>query len=190
MGSGLGARLELGALQDGFARTMRWPHPLSHRLALKTILEPPRKKVIVSPTPHSAREKILRAFEKARNKGVDPHVTPVCVDIGASRRFEQFQVGMSPCLTHSRGQVGGFYISTHNRKCTVDEMFRLQGINPQNIPWQDLGIARSTIGGAIGNAMSVNVLERLLPRVAYAAGLLHSLPLDKWEDPQYNPFSV
>ncbi len=158
-------------------------------MPLQNILERPRSKVIVSPTPESAREKILRAFDKARAKGIDPHATTVFVDIGASRRFGQLQVGMSPCLTHSRCQVGGFSISTHNRKCTIDEMFRLQGINPKSIPWQDLAISRSTIGGAIGNAMSVTVLERSLPRDAYAAGLLQSLPPDKWEDPKHNPFA-
>ncbi len=118
---------------------MRWPRPLSHRLPLQNILERPRNKVIVSPTPEIAREKILRAFDKVRAKGIDPRATTVFVDIGASRRFEQFQVGMSPCLTHSRCQVGGVYISTHNRKCTIDEMFRLQGINPKKRPMARFG---------------------------------------------------
>ena len=34
---------------------------------------------------------------------------------------------------------------------------------------------------AIGNAMSVNVLVRLLPRVAHSAGLLKTKPKDMWK---------
>ena len=34
---------------------------------------------------------------------------------------------------------------------------------------------------AIGNAMGVNVLVRLLPRVAYSAGLLKTKPKDIWK---------
>ena len=37
------------------------------------------------------------------------------------------------------------------------------------------------VGGALGDAMSVNVLTRLLPRALYAAGLLAHLPDDPLE---------
>ena len=38
-----------------------------------------------------------------------------------------------------------------------------------------------------GNALSSNVFERLLPRVAFAAGLVSRLPPDSWAEPGYNP---
>ena len=38
-----------------------------------------------------------------------------------------------------------------------------------------------TVAKAIGDAMSINVLMRLLPRALQAAGLLGELPLDVWK---------
>ena len=38
-----------------------------------------------------------------------------------------------------------------------------------------------TVGQALGDAMSIYVLMRLLPRALYSTGLLDSLPQDVWE---------
>ena len=45
--------------------------------------------------------------------------------------------------------------------------------------FEAVGMARTAAGKALGNAMSQNVLERLLPRVAFAAGLIQKLPADR-----------
>jgi hypothetical protein len=55
----------------------------------------------------------------------------------------------------------------------------VQGMRPGRADWS--GIAPGHFGHMLGNSMSVNVLERLLPRVLLAAGLLSVLPEDKWQ---------
>jgi len=90
------------------------------------------------------------------------------------------------CLTESRVKSGGFYVTTLSRRMSTDEMTRFQGMRPQ--PWKKWGMSRTMFNGALGNAMSVNILERLLPRVLQAAGLIKNTDWsDKWAKSGYNP---
>ena len=43
------------------------------------------------------------------------------------------------------------------------------------------GITESILGRALGDAMSLNVLMRVLPRALFASGALNVLPNDLWE---------
>ncbi len=71
---------------------------------------------------------------------------------------------------------------------TLLEMGRLQGFPTWIIEYLETMLShkwpakkiKRCVGHAIGNAMSVNVLCRLLPRVLVAAGLLHELQ-DVWK---------
>ena len=66
------------------------------------------------------------------------------------------------------------------------EMCKLQGMVPTNIgDYMKLVKSINIFNGAIGNAMSANVLERLLPSVAYACGLLEKRIADSWSDPDF-----
>lgn len=58
-------------------------------------------------------------------------------------------------------------------------MSELQGVRLSDINRE--GVSDVAIGRALGNAMSRNILDRLLPRVLFAAGLLRTLPTDRWE---------
>ena len=53
----------------------------------------------------------------------------------------------------------------------------LQGMRPSRLEWKNV-VPEGAFGHMIGNSMSVNVLERLLPRVLHAAGLIEALPKD------------
>ena len=56
-------------------------------------------------------------------------------------------------------------------------MFRLQGIHPHNF---STAVPEATQKQQLGNAMSLNVIERLLSRVLPHAKLTTQLP-DRWE---------
>ena len=56
---------------------------------------------------------------------------------------------------------------------------KLQGMVPENVGPNE-SFPRRDIDAAIGNAMSATVLERLLPAVAYATGVLSNKPRDAW----------
>ena len=100
----------------------------------------------------------------------------VVVDALAGNNFEQLTVGYCPCITHSRGKQGGYVILKKGWKCwtTVQDLARLQGSNLNFLSCD--GVTSSQLGGMIGNAMSRNILDRVIPRLLYAAGCLDKLP--------------
>lgn len=99
----------------------------------------------------------------------------------------QWKLDETPTLTASRGRTG-FYVTKLRRRLTVKESLRLQGIRLCRKTVKMAKLSASQVGAAAGNAMSQNVLERLLPRVLRHAGLT-GLIRDPWEDRSYNPFA-
>ena len=81
----------------------------------------------------------------------------------------------SPCLTATRGCHGGYYITMHKRMMIGGEMCRLQATPPHRFDFERAGISRKDFLHAIGNAVSANVLARVLGRALYAAGLTQRL---------------
>jgi site-specific DNA-cytosine methylase len=88
------------------------------------------------------------------------------IDIHAGKTYRHMARNRSPCITKSRGVTSVFFITRLKRRMHVIEMARLQGL-PSTVAWELL----DTIGG---DAMSLNVLMRVLPR---AAGILPEPPL-------------
>jgi len=99
------------------------------------------------------------------------------VDIHAGKKFRNWSVGYCPCLTAARGRSKGFYITNLARSLDNTDMCILQGMRPSRLVWKDI-IPEGSFGHMIGNSMSVNILERLLPKVLHAAGLIEALPKD------------
>ena len=65
---------------------------------------------------------------------------------------------------------------------------RTQGVWPTRLRGHETVMSRLNMGHALGNAMSGNVLDRLIPRALFAAGLLPSPPCDFWARPDFTPF--
>ena len=59
---------------------------------------------------------------------------------------------------------------------------KLQGILPKSLRKYS-GLPRGVLNGALGNAMSACVLERLLPQIAWATGSIPELMPDVWSCP-------
>ena len=85
--------------------------------------------------------------------------------------------GVSPCLTRTRA-AAGFYLPARGRRMTLAERFRLQGI-PLRVLQYKQGISDRQLGMMVGNALSLNVLERLLVRILRACGLRKPVK-DRW----------
>lgn len=104
------------------------------------------------------------------------------VDLGASKTFRHLPPRrICPCLTRTRcGSAKSYYIPKLQRFLTVPEMGTLQGLPKQvtSAIVQAAGGRADVAGRAIGDAMSVNVLMRLLPRALHSAGLIDTLPAD------------
>ena len=109
------------------------------------------------------------------------------VDHNSSATWANYKVNASLCLTKSRGRSGGFWLAKQKRHMTITEMMKLQGIRPLAVEGWSAYLSDSAMGAALGNAMSVNVLERLVPRALKAAGLIHDFE-DKWAVEGHAPF--
>ena len=111
------------------------------------------------------------------------HCPQVVVDGMAGKKFEQLTVDYCPCITHARGKQGGFILLKKGWQCwtTLQDLARLQGSHLDFLECH--GVASTQLGGMIGNAMSRNVLDRVIPRLLYAAGCLDKLPVDSWAGP-------
>ena len=109
------------------------------------------------------------------------------VDHHSSATWANHKVNASLCLTKSRGRSGGFWLAKQKRHMTIIEMMKLQGIRPPTVEGWSAFLSDSAMGAALGNAMSVNVLERLVPKALKAAGLIPDFE-DKWAVEGHNPF--
>ena len=108
----------------------------------------------------------------------------VAIDVDSSPNFMSWQCGYTHCLTASRGKTSGFYITSHGRKNSLDEMMKLQGMSPKDLKGWKSYMARGSMNHALGNAMSGNILQRVLPRALTAGGLARPVP-DRWLDKSY-----
>ena len=116
------------------------------------------------------------ALAKFAEKNVDSTKETCLLDVGATPRFSSAIVGCCPCLTASRAKASGHFVTTRSGMMTLSEICRFQGL-PQNrytCARDKVNMSHAKFGFAVGNAMSVNVLERLFPKVLRAANLVHA----------------
>ncbi len=162
-------------------RPYKWPKVLHQYVGLDRVLDnmPSKMPPEMNPT---ARQNLEITRQKLKKKGVDGSRAPVMVDIQASRRFATCAVNKSPCITVARASHGGYYILNQMRMTSLRELGRLQGFPTWFIAnLERHEFPKKEIGAAIGNAMSINILCRILPRAAHAAGLIRNVPEDRWK---------
>ncbi len=102
------------------------------------------------------------------------------IDAGASERFSSCLEGVTPCLTRARSV--GHYVPKLRRFLTMVEAGRLQGL-PAFITralMASQGGNERPVRQALGDAMSLNVLMRVLLSALASAGLLARVPEDMW----------
>jgi len=80
----------------------------------------------------------------------------------------------------------------YTRQCQVcstclQELAMLQGLNPNRLAGWWLCMSEASFNGAVGNAMSANVLSRVMVNVLRASGL--ATVQDPWLDPMFANFS-
>ena len=155
----------------------RWPRPSAAIKPMDDLLQPIRGgDAELSALGPNCRNRLLAYLDKLRARGDNPDVDTWVINV-----FGQTPHGMkaqSPCLTRSRAGAGGHWVSSRSRLLTIEEMLSLQGMRADVCRE---GISNRQMGLMIGNAMSVNVLERLLVRLLPAVGLRPPGSLqDKW----------
>lgn len=171
----------VGIRKDVHRHPFSWPQPIPC-LPLELFLDDhePLDGCLTLPksTFNSGVRAVVRGLQSMIDKGYDPSITPAIIDHGASKGGVTY--GASPTLCASRAQSGGCWLLHKGRTMTYNEMLRLQALQPTRfMPLP--GALQSAMNHAVGNAMSGNVLHRVLVRVAWSMGM--SAVIDEWCDP-------
>jgi DNA (cytosine-5)-methyltransferase 1 len=117
----------------------------------------------------TARGNVLEFLNRIEASGIDPFYEPWVIDCDGSPGFTKAFPGVSPCITRARHR--GHWLTSMGRRMTLQEALRLQGFddcfeNP---------VSERQLRMMLGNAMSLNVLERIFCSLLPAAGLSGSL---------------
>ena len=167
-----------------------WPEPLQQCLSLKTLLArfddgrcggpglPPAEMDKGRP-----RRLVKAALEKISKKQpeFDLTVSTLVVDIGCSADRINYMTDCFPTITAKRGSQCGWWIVNGGYQVALPHLFLLQGMSIEKFPYEKAKVSAARMGHMCGNAMSCNVLERLLPRVLAMVGIRPSTPRpDPW----------
>ena len=116
-------------------------------------------------------QRVQAASVKLESAGYLPEASDAVVDVGSSAKWSHVMRGCSPCLTASRAKTGGHYLLTLRRLMMETEICRLQGIPDGRFDYAKANVAQNQFLQAVGNAMSSNVVARILGRALPAANL-------------------
>ena len=107
------------------------------------------------------------------------------LDVAASEKFQSVLHNACPCLTKTRCKQDGFYCPKLRRRLTSMEIGRLQGL-PKTIitamlrESKSLSLPKRSFEEAVGDAMSVNVLQTMLRRLLHSAGFAKLTSSKDW----------
>lgn len=153
----------------------QWPKKL-HPVGLEHFLD---KNLSNSEHPLNRRQKKIMHTLQGKHKG-KLEKSWYCLDAGASKKFVSCLKDKCPCLTRSR--ACGHYVPRLRRFLTVFEHGSLQGL-PRRVTKHMLEACEGNervVRAAMGDAMSLNVLMRVLSKALYSAGLVNNVPVDPW----------
>lgn len=169
----------VGLRRDVDRGTFSFPEPFMTTPSVEEFLDPRMSRPSFLDLPGRsatvARFNVFDLLQKIGDRGHDPFFEPWILDCDSSIGRAKSMQDMCPCLTRSRGK--GYWLSNRGRRMNVSEMLRLQG-------WQGSWTMTSSplqLGQMIGNAMSINVLQRLFCRILPSIGLVDLVDLpDPW----------
>lgn len=158
-----------------------WPRPIGEQ-GLEQFLDPRDPTLAANGLPPetatNARAAVENAIKQAKHSGVDYTVAPFVVDCDSSASWTKKPMyDRSPCLTLSRNR--GHWVMNRGRRTNANEIMRLQGMSPTFV---EVCVKDGMFGKQFGDAMSVNVVERIMGRLLPAAGIARTRPFhDRWE---------
>lgn len=177
-------RLYLVAIrEDSLKRKFRFPIPYKlPKGAAKNLLNRRRTddpKLL--PTDPKHRAHVKKGYKRFLAKGIDPKKEFVVVDIGASMEWALSMAHVMPTLTATRASTCGWWLSIVGRQIELDELFRFQGLEMQDCgDFIAAGLTPKHIGHMLGNSLALNVIERVLSRALWSAGLVAQRLPDRW----------
>ena len=91
---------------------------------------------------------------------------------GCSDAWSHASVDFSMTLTKSACSRFGHWLTSEGRFLDVRDYAMLQGFDPDKLDFAGAKIAPRAAASMLGNAMSLNVVESVLPHLLYSAGWL------------------
>ena len=164
--------------------TFAWPselQPVSLRSVLDPLTTEERSKNLNKLRPPAsqtvATRNVNEAYREMRANGLSPAEIPMVVDVDSVNCHMMFDC--SPCLTRTRAQAGGHWITCRGRRMSSNEMERLMGIGmvsgPVRVPLtRPAHLTDREWHGLLGNAIPVPLLARVLPFLLRMGGLVSS----------------
>ena len=166
-------------------RTFTWPTPLTHTVPVNKIIMGNKVTTLKGMLPDHQREKdhVLAALRSAASCGVELKTSRIIVDIGGTSQFAHYTVDEFPTITATRAVSFAFWVADLGRRVTLDELMLLQGFDPAMFEGRkEAKVTDARLAHMVGNAMSCNVLERLLPRVLDSIGITPDVVKpDRWD---------
>ena len=120
------------------------------------------------PTATKAAAKIKVVETKLAEHGLSAEERSFMV-VNCHSQLGKLFVGTTPCLTAARGAQGGFWLLGHNRMMSLDELLRLQGLDPSSTHMASTVSSRQA-GMLIGNCFTLPVVGRVLISALRACG--------------------
>ena len=169
-------RLYLIAVRkDSLANPIEFPKSTGEPVPLSSFLEADGKSKSIDETTFKKTARVNIYFASTALDNMSEPIdyrgnTTVAVDVHAGKH-KAFGIEYIPCLTRARGGTGGDYLLNKRRRTSIVDMTKLQGIPASRLQWEKAGISKTAMGRILGNAMSVNILERVFACVLHSAGL-------------------
>ena len=183
-------RIYIVGFHGKLSHKFTFPEKLGHCLPLDALWDTAPADALAPVTSTTVRGNLKWAKKHLKADGtlidVEAGKQEVILDVEAGEQYRNCMRNVCPCITRSRGNSGGYYIMSLGRRTSVTEMGRLQGFSDDTLAVLSKKLGRSALGAALGNAMSMNVLDRLLPRVCFSAGFIKDFK-DPRLDAKYNP---
>jgi len=169
----------IGIRKDCKRCEFSFPEPLPP-VPIESALDPVEKKPTLDTLPgkghKTAYYNVKHIMATLHRNGKNPLKEPWIIDLDSTPKFATIMYNKCPCMTKSR--ANGFWISNRGRRMNPNEMLRCQGMERS---FKQV-VSDRAIGAQIGNAMSQNIIERILISLLPAAGLVtHDVRLvDRW----------
>jgi DNA (cytosine-5)-methyltransferase 1 len=147
-----------------------WPLRSTQKARLDDFLEPiglsDDARRLPKPTQTTQLRNLALAKSEIRADGNNPMTTTYSVDVDSTH--PSWLNNESQCLTASRSQHHGFWITNRGRKEHTSELMRIQGLDPRRF-MVPTSVPISALNHMIGNGMSVTVIKAILASMSVAA---------------------
>ena len=154
-------------------RKFKWPKAIAHPPA-SSLLDPraPKDSWKRKPKTDRARQLVKKALINMKARGLNPATDACFIDIGCSLRYAQHKHEMMMTMTKTRAQGFAYWISARGRPLSLGEMCKFQGIDLTQFDLPRCGVSEQQFAAMLGNGLTLNVVQRVLSRALFAAGLV------------------